>query len=155
MDTETTLPGHVQRKPKEAFQVVFLIAALLIVPAAVTLHTVAHPGVLRGHIGKSDAVGLQRQSSVVPGPARGARVLVCAPQGPGSATQVVLANDPRAGSARVPTRSALWQHVLHFSQQARNPRDQCSRPRRPDPSGGIPVLSDRIHGRAAQLYLGR
>jgi hypothetical protein len=46
MDTETTSLGHVQRKPKEAFRVVFLIAALLIGPAAITLHTVAHPGVL-------------------------------------------------------------------------------------------------------------
>jgi hypothetical protein len=36
-----------QRKPKQAFQVVFLIAALLILPAAITLRTVVHPGVLQ------------------------------------------------------------------------------------------------------------
>src|SRR6266480_1862537 len=46
MKIDTNLPGHSERKPKETFQVVFLIAALLIVPAAITLHTVAHPGVL-------------------------------------------------------------------------------------------------------------
>jgi hypothetical protein len=35
-----------ERRPKQAFQVVFVIVALLIVPAALTLHTVAHPGVV-------------------------------------------------------------------------------------------------------------
>lgn len=34
------------KRTRPAFQVVFLIAALLIVPAAITLHTVKHPGVL-------------------------------------------------------------------------------------------------------------
>ena len=33
-------------RPKQAFQIIFLIAALLIVPAAITLHTVREPGVL-------------------------------------------------------------------------------------------------------------
>jgi hypothetical protein len=46
MKIDTNLPDHSERKPKETFQVVFLIAALLIVPAAITLHTIAHPGVL-------------------------------------------------------------------------------------------------------------
>lgn len=35
-----------ERRPKQAFQVVFVIVALLTVPAALTLRTVAHPGVL-------------------------------------------------------------------------------------------------------------
>jgi hypothetical protein len=34
------------KQPHRAFQVIFLIAALLIIPAAITLHTVAHPGIL-------------------------------------------------------------------------------------------------------------
>jgi hypothetical protein len=46
MDTNVTPSNQDERKPKEAFQIVFLIAALLIAPAAITLHTVAHPGVL-------------------------------------------------------------------------------------------------------------
>jgi hypothetical protein len=33
-----------ERRPKRAFQVVFLIIGLLVVPAALTLRTVAHPG---------------------------------------------------------------------------------------------------------------
>ena len=33
-------------RPKQAFQIIFIIAALLIVPAAITLHTVREPGVL-------------------------------------------------------------------------------------------------------------
>ncbi|MES2921378.1 MAG: hypothetical protein V4819_07520 [Verrucomicrobiota bacterium] len=47
MDKNDTPSDLDNRKPKEAFQIVFLIAALLIGPAAITLHTVAHPGVLQ------------------------------------------------------------------------------------------------------------
>lgn len=46
METKVTPSAQDERKPKEAFQIVFLIAALLIVPATITLHTVAQPGVL-------------------------------------------------------------------------------------------------------------
>ena len=35
-----------QRQPKQAFRVVFLIAGLLILPAALTLRTVVDPGAL-------------------------------------------------------------------------------------------------------------
>jgi hypothetical protein len=35
-----------QRTPKQAFQVVFVIAGVLILPAALTLRTVVYPGVL-------------------------------------------------------------------------------------------------------------
>ena len=38
--------GH-QRHPREAFRVVFVIAGLLILPAALTLRTVLHPGTLQ------------------------------------------------------------------------------------------------------------
>jgi hypothetical protein len=44
MDKKATPSDLDKRKPKEAFEVVFLIAALLIGPAAITLHTIAHPG---------------------------------------------------------------------------------------------------------------
>lgn len=46
MDTATTSSDPSEKNPKEAFQIVFLIAALLIVPATIALRTVAHPGVL-------------------------------------------------------------------------------------------------------------
>jgi hypothetical protein len=49
--TQDTLTPHdaagLPRRPRESFRVVFLIAGLLILPAALTLRTVLHPGVLQ------------------------------------------------------------------------------------------------------------
>lgn len=46
--TPTTEPAVAgRRQPKQSFQVVFLIAGLLILPAALTLRTVVHPGALQ------------------------------------------------------------------------------------------------------------
>jgi hypothetical protein len=48
IETTTTGPATArQRQPKQSFRVVFVIAGLLILPAALTLDTVVRPGVLQ------------------------------------------------------------------------------------------------------------
>src|SRR5262245_46577303 len=47
MENPARDPIRPRREPKQAFQIVFLIAALLILPAALTLRTVEHPATLQ------------------------------------------------------------------------------------------------------------